>query len=93
MTASIRSAFHDFGAVAVSLCPPVDTGDEGMAAGALLWGGLPYETEVPPEIVRECEGVWRGVLEPKLFVAEGGGDGEKHLRFTMGGEPGSAIFW
>jgi hypothetical protein len=94
MMADTESVSLDFGAVAMSLRPLVDTGDEGIAVGALLLGGLPYETGVPPEIVRDCERERRGVvLESKLYVSEGAGDGEKHLKFAMGVEPGSAIFW
>jgi len=76
----------DFSAEAALLRSPVGVGERGIAAGTVLWGsGFPYEIGVPPEIVRECEGV---VLDPKLNVAGGGGDSGK---FLIGGEQGSAM--
>jgi len=83
--------FTDVGALEISLRPPVDAGDEGIAADARFWGELPYEMGVPPEIVRVCEREGRRtVLELILCKAEGNGDtGE----FTLGGELGSAIIW
>jgi len=83
--------FTDVGALEISLRPPVEVGDEGIAVDAHFWGELPYEIGVPPEIVRVCEREGREtVLEPILCKAEGDGDtGE----FTLGGELDSAITW
>jgi len=83
--------FTDVGTVEISLRPPVDAGDEGIAVDARFWGELQYEMGVPPEIVRVCEREGRGTVpEPILCKAEGDGyTGE----FTLGGELGSAITW
>jgi len=81
----------DVGALEISLRPPVEVGDKGIAVDARFWGKLPYERGVPPEIVRVCGREGRGtVLEPILCKAEGDGYiGE----FTLGGELDSAITW
>jgi hypothetical protein len=87
MMAGTEPVWADFSAEVAPLRLAVGVGKEGAAVGTVLWDSeLLYETGVPPEIVREYEGV-------NLNVAEGDGEGEKLLKFTIGGEPGSAISW
>jgi len=84
MMAGTEPVWVGFSAEVMSRCPPVGVAEEGIAAGTVLWGsGSLHEIGVPTEIVRECGRV-------ELNVAEGDGEGGK---FTIGGEPGSAISW
>jgi hypothetical protein len=55
MMSETESVLVDSGAVVASLRPPIGSGDKGAAVGAVLWGRLPNETGIPPEIVREYE--------------------------------------
>jgi hypothetical protein len=75
MMSETESVLVDSGAVVASPRPPVGSGDKGAAVGTVLWGRLLNKTGVPPEIVRECEKEWRGVVvDPRLNVEVGGGD-------------------
>jgi hypothetical protein len=106
MIAKTELVFIDFSGVVASFCQPVgSTGGRGTAAGTGGCGELSRETMVHPEIVRECGGEWRGIvrecgrewrgalLDPTLHVAAGNGNGGESVKFTVGGEPGSAMSW